>query len=167
MIFLFLLKSTQNKNIMSLSWIINFVTLWVNNFSLNLSKWKFCENVTWMCFGFFFLYLNSKLTKVLKTYVDNAEKCGITDQLFKAMKALEYIFKFIVRSRILFNQWVQAVLKPPIANNAQKLPTFPRASVKIAQYCTVLEILEAVRGYFRRRFSPLQQRCVFSVAANW
>uniref|UniRef100_A0A8B9N142 Dedicator of cytokinesis 1 n=1 Tax=Accipiter nisus TaxID=211598 RepID=A0A8B9N142_9AVES len=46
----------------------------------------------------------TKLTKVLKTYVDNAEKCGITDQLFKAMKALEYIFKFIVRSRILFNQ---------------------------------------------------------------
>uniref|UniRef100_A0A8B9MXY3 Dedicator of cytokinesis 1 n=1 Tax=Accipiter nisus TaxID=211598 RepID=A0A8B9MXY3_9AVES len=45
----------------------------------------------------------TKLTKVLKTYVDNAEKCGITDQLFKAMKALEYIFKFIVRSRILFN----------------------------------------------------------------
>uniref|UniRef100_A0A8B9D602 Dedicator of cytokinesis 1 n=1 Tax=Anser cygnoides TaxID=8845 RepID=A0A8B9D602_ANSCY len=43
----------------------------------------------------------TKLTKVLKTYVDNAEKCGITDQLFKAMKALEYIFKFIVRSRIL------------------------------------------------------------------
>uniref|UniRef100_A0A8C3E2Q5 Dedicator of cytokinesis 1 n=1 Tax=Corvus moneduloides TaxID=1196302 RepID=A0A8C3E2Q5_CORMO len=38
----------------------------------------------------------TKLTKVLKTYVDNAEKCGITDQLFKAMKALEYIFKFIV-----------------------------------------------------------------------
>uniref|UniRef100_A0A8C3KYX2 Dedicator of cytokinesis 1 n=1 Tax=Chrysolophus pictus TaxID=9089 RepID=A0A8C3KYX2_CHRPC len=37
----------------------------------------------------------TKLTKVLKTYVDNAEKCGITDQLFKAMKALEYIFKFI------------------------------------------------------------------------
>uniref|UniRef100_A0A8C0VDF8 Dedicator of cytokinesis 1 n=1 Tax=Cyanistes caeruleus TaxID=156563 RepID=A0A8C0VDF8_CYACU len=43
----------------------------------------------------------TKLTKVLKTYVDSAEKCGITDQLFKAMKALEYIFKFIVRSRIL------------------------------------------------------------------
>uniref|UniRef100_A0A803SR84 Dedicator of cytokinesis 1 n=1 Tax=Anolis carolinensis TaxID=28377 RepID=A0A803SR84_ANOCA len=43
----------------------------------------------------------TKLTKVLRTYVDNA---GITDQLFKAMKSLEYIFKFIVRSRILFNQ---------------------------------------------------------------
>uniref|UniRef100_H3ANT8 C2 DOCK-type domain-containing protein n=1 Tax=Latimeria chalumnae TaxID=7897 RepID=H3ANT8_LATCH len=44
----------------------------------------------------------TKLTTVLKNYVDNAEKPGVTDQLFKAMKALEYIFKFIVRSRILF-----------------------------------------------------------------
>ncbi|ELR55761.1 Dedicator of cytokinesis protein 1, partial [Bos mutus] len=46
----------------------------------------------------------TKLTKVLRNYVDNAEKPGISDQLYKAMKALEYIFKFIVRSRILFNQ---------------------------------------------------------------
>uniref|UniRef100_A0A8C4M8F6 Dedicator of cytokinesis 1 n=1 Tax=Equus asinus asinus TaxID=83772 RepID=A0A8C4M8F6_EQUAS len=45
----------------------------------------------------------TKLTKVLRNYVDNAEKPGINDQLYKAMKALEYIFKFIVRSRILFN----------------------------------------------------------------
>ncbi|XP_066549905.1 dedicator of cytokinesis protein 1 isoform X2 [Amia ocellicauda] len=44
----------------------------------------------------------TKLTKVLKNYVDNADK--LTEQLFKAMKALEYIFKFIVRSRVLFNQ---------------------------------------------------------------
>uniref|UniRef100_A0A8C7L8D2 Dedicator of cytokinesis 1 n=1 Tax=Oncorhynchus kisutch TaxID=8019 RepID=A0A8C7L8D2_ONCKI len=39
----------------------------------------------------------TKLTKVLKNYVENAEK--LTEQLLKAMKALEYIFKFIVRSR--------------------------------------------------------------------
>uniref|UniRef100_A0A7N8WL44 Dedicator of cytokinesis 1 n=1 Tax=Mastacembelus armatus TaxID=205130 RepID=A0A7N8WL44_9TELE len=44
----------------------------------------------------------TKLTKVLKNYVDNAEK--LTEQLLNAMKALEYIFKFIVRSRVLFNQ---------------------------------------------------------------
>lgn len=44
----------------------------------------------------------SKLMKVLKNYVDNAEK--LTDQLLKALKAMEYIFKFIVRSRVLFNQ---------------------------------------------------------------
>ncbi|RXM36003.1 Dedicator of cytokinesis protein 1, partial [Acipenser ruthenus] len=44
----------------------------------------------------------TKLTTVLKNYVDNAEK--LTEQLFRAMKALEYIFKFIVRSRVLFNQ---------------------------------------------------------------
>uniref|UniRef100_A0A7N6AZS8 Dedicator of cytokinesis 1 n=1 Tax=Anabas testudineus TaxID=64144 RepID=A0A7N6AZS8_ANATE len=46
----------------------------------------------------------TKLTKVLKNYVDNAEK--LTDQLLKALKALEYIFKFIVRSRVLFNQYI-------------------------------------------------------------
>uniref|UniRef100_A0A672RAW2 Dedicator of cytokinesis 1 n=1 Tax=Sinocyclocheilus grahami TaxID=75366 RepID=A0A672RAW2_SINGR len=45
----------------------------------------------------------TKLTKVLKNYVDNAEK--LTEQLLKALKALEYIFKFIVRSRVLFNQY--------------------------------------------------------------
>lgn len=44
----------------------------------------------------------TKLTKVLKNYVDNAEK--LSEQLLKALKAIEYIFKFIVRSRILFNQ---------------------------------------------------------------
>ncbi|KAL0616847.1 Dedicator of cytokinesis protein 1 [Plecturocebus cupreus] len=47
-----------------------------------------------------------KLTKVLKNYVDNAEKPGVNEQLYKAMKALESIFKFIVRSRILFNQYL-------------------------------------------------------------
>ncbi|KAM4032257.1 LOW QUALITY PROTEIN: dedicator of cytokinesis protein 1 [Anomaloglossus baeobatrachus] len=46
----------------------------------------------------------TKLTKVLKNYVENADKPGITEQVFKVMKALEYIFKFIVRSRILFIQ---------------------------------------------------------------
>lgn len=45
-----------------------------------------------------------KLTKVLRNYVDGAEKPGVSEQLYKAMKALEYIFKFIVRSRVLFNQ---------------------------------------------------------------
>lgn len=64
---------------------------------------KYLNNM-FVFFSFFFCVLNRKLTKVLKTYVDNAEKTGINDQLFKAMKALEYIFKFIVRSRILFNQ---------------------------------------------------------------
>ncbi|XP_068114977.1 dedicator of cytokinesis protein 1 [Hyperolius riggenbachi] len=46
----------------------------------------------------------TKLIKVLKNYVENADKPGITEQVFKVMKALEYIFKFIVRSRILFIQ---------------------------------------------------------------
>uniref|UniRef100_A0A8C6TVM6 Dedicator of cytokinesis 1 n=1 Tax=Neogobius melanostomus TaxID=47308 RepID=A0A8C6TVM6_9GOBI len=44
----------------------------------------------------------TKLTKVLKNYVDNADK--LTEQLLKAMKAQEYIFKFIVRSRVLLTK---------------------------------------------------------------
>ncbi|KAL4699034.1 hypothetical protein H8959_011691 [Pygathrix nigripes] len=52
----------------------------------------------------------TKLTKVLKNYVDGAEKPGVNEQLYKAMKALESIFKFIVRSRILFNQCVPVPL---------------------------------------------------------
>ncbi|XP_069467585.1 dedicator of cytokinesis protein 1 isoform X2 [Ambystoma mexicanum] len=46
----------------------------------------------------------TKLSRVLRNYVDSSEKPGMTEQIFKAMKALEYIFKFIVRSRILFIQ---------------------------------------------------------------
>ncbi|OCT71603.1 dedicator of cytokinesis protein 1 isoform X2 [Xenopus laevis] len=46
----------------------------------------------------------TKLTKVLRNYVESSDKPQMTDQLFKAMKALESIFKFIVRSRILFIQ---------------------------------------------------------------
>ncbi len=70
---------------------------------------KFCPLCASMCFVFMCNTLCAdifrKLTKVLKNYVDNAEK--LTEQLLKALKALEYIFKFIVRSRVLFNQYVQ------------------------------------------------------------
>ncbi|ELK36810.1 Dedicator of cytokinesis protein 1 [Myotis davidii] len=61
----------------------------------------------------------TKLTKVLRNYVDNAEKPGVTEQLYKAMKALEYIFKFIVRSRVLFNQKLTKVLRNYV-DNAEK-----------------------------------------------
>lgn len=146
------LPAKQNHN-WFISWRINFVALWAHDFSLTLSKWKFSENT----FNLYvrLLYSNRKLTKVLKTYVDNAEKCGITDQLFKAMKALEYIFKFIVRSRILFNQWVQAELKLPLPINAPEVPEFYRASVQIAEHCSILEMLETVGSYFRSRVFPL------------
>ncbi|XP_067134875.1 dedicator of cytokinesis protein 1-like [Centruroides vittatus] len=44
----------------------------------------------------------NKLMVVLKYYVDNANQKEVQDALLKAMKSIEYIFKFIVRSRILF-----------------------------------------------------------------
>uniref|UniRef100_A0A5F8H4U8 Dedicator of cytokinesis 5 n=1 Tax=Monodelphis domestica TaxID=13616 RepID=A0A5F8H4U8_MONDO len=43
-----------------------------------------------------------KLTKVLNHYVGNAEDSSKTELLFAALKALKYLFRFIVQSRVLF-----------------------------------------------------------------
>uniref|UniRef100_A0A8B9ULE2 Dedicator of cytokinesis 5 n=1 Tax=Anas zonorhyncha TaxID=75864 RepID=A0A8B9ULE2_9AVES len=43
-----------------------------------------------------------KLTKVLNCYVGNADDSSKTELLFAALKALKYLFRFIVQSRILF-----------------------------------------------------------------
>ncbi|XP_074141531.1 dedicator of cytokinesis protein 5 isoform X1 [Sminthopsis crassicaudata] len=44
----------------------------------------------------------AKLTKVLNHYVGNAEDSSKTDLLFAALKALKYLFRFIVQSRVLY-----------------------------------------------------------------
>ena len=44
----------------------------------------------------------NKLMVVLKYYIENAHDEGRHHSLLKAMRSLEYVFKFIVRSRILF-----------------------------------------------------------------
>uniref|UniRef100_A0A4W4HM40 Dedicator of cytokinesis 1 n=1 Tax=Electrophorus electricus TaxID=8005 RepID=A0A4W4HM40_ELEEL len=79
----------------------------------------------------------TKLTKVLKNYVDHAEK--LTDQLLKAMKALEYIFKFIVRSRVLFNQYVPLLLSlkyvPTIVNDVKLVFDPKELSVALCADC--------------------------------
>ncbi|XP_054853310.1 dedicator of cytokinesis protein 5 isoform X1 [Eublepharis macularius] len=43
-----------------------------------------------------------KLTKVLNYYVGNAEDTSKTELLFAALKALKYLFRFIVQSRVLY-----------------------------------------------------------------
>nr|XP_006826015.1 PREDICTED: dedicator of cytokinesis protein 1 [Saccoglossus kowalevskii] len=45
-----------------------------------------------------------KLMTVLTKYATRAEETEKQEPLFKALKALEYIFKFIIRSRVLFSQ---------------------------------------------------------------
>ncbi|CAH1257698.1 DOCK1 [Branchiostoma lanceolatum] len=46
----------------------------------------------------------NKLMVVLKYYIDNANERDNHESLLKAMKSLQYIFKFIVRSRVLYSQ---------------------------------------------------------------
>lgn len=52
----------------------------------------------------FLLYFNSKLINVLQTHIRNAinNKTPENELLYKTTKNLQYIMKFIIRSRILF-----------------------------------------------------------------
>uniref|UniRef100_A0A669D2J2 Dedicator of cytokinesis 5 n=1 Tax=Oreochromis niloticus TaxID=8128 RepID=A0A669D2J2_ORENI len=43
-----------------------------------------------------------KLTGVLNYYVGHAEEPGLTERLYTALKALKYLFRFIVQSRVLY-----------------------------------------------------------------
>ncbi|XP_022091656.1 dedicator of cytokinesis protein 1-like isoform X3 [Acanthaster planci] len=47
-------------------------------------------------------FADVKLMRVFKNYLDNAGEKGMQDQLLKTLKAMEYIFRFIMKSRMLF-----------------------------------------------------------------
>lgn len=51
------------------------------------------------------MFLNfRKLMSVLKTYLDTSSRGEQCEPILRTLKALEYVFKFIVRSRTLFSQ---------------------------------------------------------------
>uniref|UniRef100_A0A8D2QE15 DOCKER domain-containing protein n=1 Tax=Zonotrichia albicollis TaxID=44394 RepID=A0A8D2QE15_ZONAL len=71
-----------------------------------------------MAAEFVFSHISSlKLTKVLNCYVGNAEDSSKTELLFAALKALKYLFRFIVQSRVLYLRWVQPSLPGPLLGN--------------------------------------------------
>lgn len=45
-----------------------------------------------------------KLMSVLKKYLDVSSRGEACEPILRTLKALEYIFKFIVRSRMLYSQ---------------------------------------------------------------
>lgn len=47
-----------------------------------------------------------KLMSVLRRYLDVSSRGEQCEPILRTLKALEYIFKFIVRSRMLYSQWV-------------------------------------------------------------
>ena len=51
----------------------------------------------------FVMLCRSKLMVILKDYVDKSNEYTGHEMLLRAVKSLEYIFKFIIRSRVLFS----------------------------------------------------------------
>uniref|UniRef100_A0AAQ4S3L5 Dedicator of cytokinesis 1 n=1 Tax=Gasterosteus aculeatus aculeatus TaxID=481459 RepID=A0AAQ4S3L5_GASAC len=100
----------------------------------------------------------TKLTKVLKNYVDNAEK--LTEQLLKAMKALEYIFKFIVRSRVLFNQLYENKGEADFVESLRDLFTSFNDMMNITTSMQSPQLFRAAKGV------PALTGCVSCVSAD-
>uniref|UniRef100_A0A8C3NG97 Uncharacterized protein n=1 Tax=Geospiza parvula TaxID=87175 RepID=A0A8C3NG97_GEOPR len=83
-----------------------------------------------------------KLTKVLNCYVGNAEDSSKTELLFAALKALKYLFRFIVQSRVLYLRWVRPSLPgPPLGNPLEFLP------VNITKAHILHQILYLICGF--------------------
>lgn len=49
-------------------------------------------------------FFSRKLMSVLKRYLDVSSRGEQCEPILRTLKALEYIFKFIVRSRMLYSQ---------------------------------------------------------------
>ena len=47
-----------------------------------------------------FTYICSKLTAVLKHYLDNSDNPDNHDILYKTFRAIDYLMKLIIRSRV-------------------------------------------------------------------
>lgn len=71
----------------------------------------------------------SKLMVVLKTYIESADPVRV-DSLCRTMKSLEYIFKFIIRSRFLFATYVlvQTSLTVVISSKSNLAMAIPKVS---------------------------------------
>lgn len=54
-----------------------------------------------------------KLTRVLNYYVGHAEEPVLTERLYTALKALKYLFRFIVQSRVLYLRYAATQLPVP------------------------------------------------------
>ncbi|ETE69898.1 Dedicator of cytokinesis protein 2, partial [Ophiophagus hannah] len=79
-----------------------------------------------------------KLMAVLKTYLDISSRGEQCDPILRTLKALEYVFKFIVRSRTLFSQLYEG----------KELTEFEEAMRRMAALKYIASVLQDVETVF-------------------
>lgn len=67
-----------------------------------------------------------KLTRVLNYYVGHAEEPVLTERLYAALKALKYLFRFIVQSRVLYLRYLRRCHR-----DTRRFPYLPLGEVEI------------------------------------
>uniref|UniRef100_A0A667Y3U3 Dedicator of cytokinesis 5 n=1 Tax=Myripristis murdjan TaxID=586833 RepID=A0A667Y3U3_9TELE len=97
-----------------------------------------------------------KLTRVLNYYVSHAEEPVLTERLYSALKALKYLFRFIVQSRVLYLRYQKelsdilhsgAILKylPSIINDIQTIFDPVELSVLLTKFIESIPDSQLVR----------------------
>lgn len=153
--------SAKQNHTEFISWIMNILIMWAHNFSLNLSKWKFCENTCNLYVGFFFCIFKQKTDQGFKNIRGQCWEVWDHWSTLQSHESLGIHLQVHCALQDIVQPVSTGSASASTANNAPKLPTFYSPSVKIADfrsnfiYCTILEVLEAVRSYFRSRVLPL------------
>uniref|UniRef100_A0A8C8K385 Dedicator of cytokinesis 5 n=1 Tax=Oncorhynchus tshawytscha TaxID=74940 RepID=A0A8C8K385_ONCTS len=94
-----------------------------------------------------------KLTKVLNYYVGHADEPVLTERLYSALKALKYLFRFIVQSRVLYLRYHNlclfqgAILKylPTIINDIKNVFDPVELSVLLTKFIESIPDSQLVR----------------------
>uniref|UniRef100_A0A8C2ZW13 Dedicator of cytokinesis 5 n=1 Tax=Cyclopterus lumpus TaxID=8103 RepID=A0A8C2ZW13_CYCLU len=93
-----------------------------------------------------------KLTKVLNYYVGHAELPVLSERLYAALKALKYLFRFIVQSRVLYLRYQK--------HSTQKNPPLPLIPDSLLFQGAILKYLPSIINDIQTVFDP-QEMIIF------